>query len=227
MAIGSGTALPPTSETPLRLDEKGLMEAVGLLAAAEPQFQKVVDQHGLPSLRLVDNSLESLLRVVTEQLISLKAAAAIWQRLHLLLYPFEAAAIRATSIEALKGAGLSTAKARCFVTLAEWHGDGRLDLQALASADDEAARKRLLALPGIGPWTADIYLLTALGRADILPSGDRALQLAAQHLFGLAKTPSAAELTAMARGWNPWRAVAARLLWSHYRGLRGLPQAVE
>jgi len=85
----------------------------------------------------------------------------------------------------------------------------------------------LLALPGIGPWTADIYLLTALGRADIFPSGDRALQLAAQHLFGLPETPSAAELTALAAAWNPWRAVAARLLWSHYRGLRGLPQAVE
>jgi len=70
-------------------------------------------------------------------------------------------------------------------------------------------------------------VLTALGRADIFPSGDRALQLAAQHLFGLPETPSAAELTALAAAWNPWRAVAARLLWSHYRGLRGLPQAVE
>jgi DNA-3-methyladenine glycosylase II len=219
--------LPPTSSALPALDEAALTQAVKKLAAAEPHFQAVVDRHGLPPLRLVDNSLESLLRIVTEQLISLKAAAVIWQRLHMLLHPFEPAAIRATSIEKLKSAGLSTAKARCFVTLAEWHDEGRLDLQALAEADDEAARGRLLELPGIGAWTADIYLLTALGRADVFPAGDRALQLAAQHLFNMAEAPSASELAVQAVAWSPWRAVAARLMWSHYRGIRGLSQTVE
>lgn len=227
MAIGSGMASPPTSDLPSRLDETRLAQAVSHLIAVEPRFQRVIDTHGLPPLRLVDNSLESLLRIVTEQLISLQAAAAIWQRLHDLLHPFDADTISKISAEELKSAGLSTAKAQCFLTLAEWHDDGRLDLQALALQDDAAGRTTLLALPGIGPWTADIYLLTALGRADIFPGGDRALQLSAQHLLGLQKDPTARELEAIAGAWRPWRAVAARLLWSHYRGLKGLSQAVQ
>lgn len=217
----------PISDPPLRLDDQALADAISHLIVVEPRFQRVVDMHGPPPLRLVDNSLESLLRIVTEQLISLKAAAAIWGRLNDFLHPFEAATVGATSIDVLKAAGLSTAKARCFKTLAEWHGDGRLDLQGLSTVNDEMARKLLLALPGIGPWTADIYLLTALGRPDIFPSGDRALQLAAQHLLAMPEAPDARRLETMAMAWGPWRAVAARLLWSHYRGLRRLPQAVD
>lgn len=210
-----------------RISEAALADAVTALLAAEPRFRQVVDRHGLPPLRLVDNSLESLLRIVTEQLISLQAAAAIWQRLHQLLHPFHPDKVSATDITVLREAGLSTAKARCFLTLAEWHGDGRLDLKGLAAADNETARKLLLALPGIGPWTADIYLLTALGRADIFPSGDRALQLSAQNLMGLEVPPTASDLQTLSEVWKPWRAVAARLLWSHYRGLKKLPQVVD
>jgi DNA-3-methyladenine glycosylase II len=84
-----------------------------------------------------------------------------------------------------------------------------------------------LALPGIGPWTADIYVLAALGRADVCASGDLALQLAAQDLFALNEQPSPKAFLALAEAWRPWRSVAARLLWSHYRGLKGLSQAVN
>lgn len=133
----------------------------------------------------------------------------------------------AAGVPALRQAGLSTAKARCFIALAEWQACGRLDLAGLAAADDESAHRALLKLPGVGPWTAEIYLLTALGRADVFPAGDRALQLSAQDLFGLAEPPAATELARLAASWSPWRAVAARLLWSHYRGLRNMPQAVD
>lgn len=210
----------------LRLDHAALRQAVDELVLLEPRFVGVVDRHGLPPLRLAENSLESLLRIVTEQLISLAAAAAIWQRLEALLQPVSAANIRRTGFEQLRSAGLSGAKARCFLALADCHEDGRFDPVALLQADDFEARQALLKLPGIGPWTADIYLLTALGRADVFPAGDRALQLSAQQLFNLGQAPAARQLEELAGRWQPWRSVAARLLWSHYRGLRGLPQKV-
>jgi DNA-3-methyladenine glycosylase II len=209
-----------------RLDEQGLRRAVEQLCRAEPRFETVVAGHGLPSLRLADNSLASLLRIVTEQLISLKAAAAIWARLESELDPFRSDAIAVSGIERLRKAGLSGAKARCFLALANLEAEGRLGLETLAGLEDEAARRHLLALPGIGPWTADIYLLTVLARPDIFPAGDRALQLSAGDLFGLGVAPDARQLALLAEAWKPWRAVAARLLWSHYRGLRNMPQAV-
>jgi DNA-3-methyladenine glycosylase II len=84
-----------------------------------------------------------------------------------------------------------------------------------------------MGLPGIGPWTADIYMLSCLGRADAWPSGDLALQAAAATLFGLTERPDARLMMDLADGWRPWRSVAARLLWAHYRSLKGMPQAVS
>lgn len=227
MGIGSGRASPLTSRAIARcLDEAALQLAVQELVRVEPRFAAVVELHGLPPLRLVDNSLASLLRIVTEQLISLQSAAAIWNRLEQVLNPVSPATVRRQGIDGLKAAGLSTAKARCFLTLADCHDDGRLDLEDIAATGDREAMQQLTKLPGIGPWTAEIYVLTALGRADIFPAGDRALQLAAHHLLALDAEPSAAVLIGLAEAWRPWRSVAARLLWSHYRGVKGLSQKV-
>jgi DNA-3-methyladenine glycosylase II len=197
---------------------------VGYLVAHEPRFARVVDSHGIPPVRLVENNLPSLLNIITEQLISLKAAAAIWLRIEAHLHPFEPAKILATSHDELKQLGLSGAKARCFQAISTAVHRGELNFQSLTEMPDEAAQAVLLALPGIGPWTADIYMLAALGRADICPSGDLALQVAAQDLFALNARPSPKEFLALAESWRPWRSVAARLLWSHYRGLKGLSQ---
>ncbi len=227
MGIGSGRASPLTFRPiPSRLDEVALQQAVQELVKVEPRFAVVVERHGLPPLRLVDNSLASLLRIVTEQLISLQAAAAIWGRLEQALDPVSPATVRGLGIDGLKAAGLSTAKARCFLTLADCHDDGRLDFESLALNGDHEAMQQLTKLPGIGPWTAEIYVITALGRADIFPAGDRALQLAAHHFLALNAEPSAAVLIGLAEAWRPWRSVAARLLWSHYRGVKGLSQKV-
>jgi len=87
--------------------------------------------------------------------------------------------------------------------------------------------RALIALPGIGPWTADIYALSCLGRADAWPTGDLALQASAADLFGLVKRPDSRAMLTLAEAWRPWRSVAARLLWAHYRSLKGLPQTVS
>jgi DNA-3-methyladenine glycosylase II len=222
MAIGRsrGSLLTSSIVTPQNLND-----AIDQLVACEPRFGSIVERHGPPSLRLVDNALPSLLRIVVEQLISLKAAEAIWNRLHMNVGGLTSHAIMAAGIDGIRAQGTTMAKARCLVALAEAAHSGALDFTALARLPDDEARARLIALPGIGPWTADIYLLAALGRADACPAGDLALQMALKHLFGLDERPDAKGFLAHAAAWRPWRAVAARLLWSHYRSLKGMAQA--
>ena len=117
--------------------------------------------------------------------------------------------------ERLRELGLTMAKARAFHGLAAAAQEGLF--ANLPSLDDAAARRALIALPGIGPWTAEIYLLSCLGRADAWPAGDVALQTAAGRAFGIAPRPGERALMAMGEAWRPWRSVAARLLWSYYR----------
>jgi DNA-3-methyladenine glycosylase II len=207
------------------LNEAILTAAVAELCRAEPRFQAVVQRHGPPSLRAMTPGFESLLHIVTEQFLSLKAAHVIWLRLEARLSPFTAKSVLACPHDELMALGLSGAKARSFHGIArEFLLDPDL-FASLASSADEQARKQLLVLPGVGPWTADIYLLSALQRADVWPWGDLALRHAAGDLFGLGGPPDLRAMRLLGEAFSPWRAVAARLLWAHYRGLRGLVQA--
>jgi DNA-3-methyladenine glycosylase II len=206
--------------------EADLRAAVETLLRTEPRFAAVIENHGSPPLRRMDGGLAGLLRIVTDQMISLKAGEAIWARLERELRPFDAATIARKREARLMRLGLSGAKARAFKQLAKAAASGALDFDNLHRMPDEMAWAALTALPGIGPWTADIYLLSAMGRADAWPAGDLALQAAVQHLFGMPQRPDARTLAAMAESWRPFRSVGARLLWSHYRGLRGLAQTV-
>ena len=224
MGTGRRRVLPQISSV-IATDED-VARGVEFLVAHEPRFASIVEKHGLPPVRRVENSLPSLLNIVTEQLISLKAAASIWQRVSARLYPFEPAAILLLEHFELKQLGLSGAKVRCFHAISEAVHSGKLDFRALEDMSDDAAHQALISLPGIGPWTAHIYALVALGRADVLASGDLALQIAAQDLFGLKARPRSKDFVALAEAWRPWRSVAARLLWSHYRGLKNLSQEV-
>jgi len=227
MAIGKARALPLTSDAkrfPVIETDADIARGVDFLVAREPCFGKVIAVHGLPSSRRVENNLASLLKIVTEQLISLKAADAIWRRIETRLHPFEPHVILRFSLEDLQSLGLTRAKARSFQAIAMAIHSGVLDFESLHQAPDQEVLAKLIALPGIGPWTADIYLLTALGRADAWPAGDLALQMAAQDLFAMNGRPTAKAFLEWAENWKPWRSVAARLLWSHYRGLKGLSQ---
>lgn len=202
-----------------------LARGVDQLHAVEPRFKTISERHGLPSLRLVEPGMASLLRIVTDQLISLQAGAAIWRRIETAVGDVSAEAILVRSVDDLKAMGLSTAKARTFLAVAAATLDGRLGPDRLDALDDSEAIAALSALPGIGPWTAEIYLLTAMGRVDAWPGGDLALQVGAASLLGLEQRPTTRDMHSLAEAWRPYRAIAARLLWCHYRDLKGLPQS--
>ena len=201
-----------------------LQRAVEHLASIEPEFQAIVQRHGLPSLRHTQPGMESLLRIVTDQLISLKAGEAIWSRLAVRLAPFEPEAIIACGYDQLKAAGLSGAKARCFIAAAEGYLSGHLNDEELAGLSADEAARYLMKIRGVGPWTADIYLLMALRCADAWPAADLALQVAVQDILHLPARPGSKDMIAIASRWRPYRAAAARLLWSHYRGLKKMTQ---
>ena len=206
--------------------EAQLAEAIFRLAAIEPRFGGIVTRHGIPPLRRSEPGLRGLLRIITDQLISLKAGEAIWRRIETELHPFDAGTISGMEHMRLMALGLSGAKARTFQALSQAVHDGHVEFNELAGADDDEVLRRLQKIKGIGPWTADIYLLSAMGRADAWPAGDLALQAAAQDLLGLPNRPGAQDMKHLAEAWRPWRSVAARLLWSHYRGLKGMTQSV-
>ena len=200
--------------------------ACARLAGCEPRFAAIIDAHGHPPLRRMRDGLPGVLRIVTDQLISLKAGEAIWRRIEAELSPFEPTLIARKPEASLMKLGLSGAKARCFRAVAQAAASGLLDFTALHNLPDADVLAALTALTGIGAWTADIYLLAAMGRTDAWPCGDLALQVGAQHLLNLPGRPSSRQLTVLAEAWRPHRAVAARLLWSHYRSLKCMSQTV-
>jgi DNA-3-methyladenine glycosylase II len=195
-----------------------LEQAVHALCLIEPRFATVLEIHGIPSLRTSPQGLEGLLMIITEQFLSLKAAASIWARLKTCLGDCEAATVLACDEAALVSLGLSRTKARSF------HAAARSDLSFMG-LDEAGVHKKLCALHGVGPWTADIYLLSVMGALDAWPVGDLALRISIQDFLKLPERPEISQMTGLAESWRPYRAVAARLLWSHYRGIKGLPQA--
>ena len=164
-----------------------------------------------------------LLQAIMGQQISNQAAAAIWGRLRVLPDATTPAGLLALSDEALRGAGLSRPKVSHARSLADAFLDGRLDAEVIALMDDEAAVAAIASVRGLGPWTAEVYLLFALGRMDVFPAGDLALQASAADLKNLPSRPPPAALRLLAEQWRPWRGLAARLLWHHWRHVTGRP----
>ncbi len=156
--------------------------------------------------------------IITEQFLSLKAAAAIWARLKVRLGACAAQDVLRCSQSELVSLGLSGSKARAF------HAAASTDVDC-SGLDEDHVSKQLCAIHGVGPWTADIYLLVVLGAANAWPKGDLALRIAVENFLKLGRRPEISEMDGLAAAWQPWRAVAAKLLWSHYRSLKGLPQA--
>lgn len=200
--------------------EDDLAEGVAHLVAVEPRFQKAIDLAGMPPLRRRDAGFASLLQIIVGQQVSVAAAAKIWQRIG------GAGAttperVLAMDAEALRGLGLSRPKARYAAIIAQAVTDGTLDLDACATGEVGEAIKSLTAVTGIGPWTAEIYLMFCVGRADIFADKDLALQESARMLFGMETRPTHREIAILAQPWSPWRAVAARVLWAYYREAKG------
>lgn len=200
--------------------QSDLADATARLIAADPRLAAVLDTAGQPDLRRREAGFPGLAAIVCGQQLSTASAAAIWGRLFAAFDPFDPEALRRARASRLARLGLSAPKIKSIKAIASEIAAGRLDLDAIAQGEADAAHRALTAVHGIGPWTADIYLLFCLGHADAWPAGDLALQEAARIAFGLTARPTAKELTVMAETWRPWRGVAAHLLWRYYSAVK-------
>lgn len=186
-----------------------------------PDMARLHGELGCPPLRRRPAGFEGLVHIVVFQQISLAAARTIWERTLGVFGAITPAVLAAASDEDFRAAGQSRPKIRTLRAIAAAVLDGALDFDAIGGLEADAAHAALVQVKGIGPWTADVYLLTCLGHPDAWPAGDVALQAAAGDVLGLATRPDAKVMAALGERWRPYRAVAARLLWAHYARLRG------
>jgi DNA-3-methyladenine glycosylase II len=200
-----------------RLSKPSLASAVRELTRRDRGLARIVAVHGAPPLWARRPGFATLVRIILEQQVSLASAAALYRRVSTELpCGWTPASVRTVGESGLRACGLTRQKARYIAELARRVDGGQLQLATLAHADDDAVRAHLVAVPGIGPWTANIYLLMALRRPDVWPPGDLALHKALATLRGLRTIPTSEEASRLAVRWAPYRAVAARILWHSY-----------
>jgi DNA-3-methyladenine glycosylase II len=200
--------------------EADLDAAIAQLTAADPRLATLLEVGGRPPLRRRVGGFEGLASIVVSQQLSVASASAVWGRLSAAVDPFHHATVQRARTRTLQRAGLSAAKIRTLKAVAKAIAGGDIDLDGLAAIEADQAHARLTTLHGIGPWTADIYLLSCLGHADAWPAGDLALQEAVRLAFALDARPTTKEMGPLAEAWRPWRGVAARLLWTYYRAVK-------
>jgi len=198
-----------------------LLEAAERLRVKDPELvDRLIATGGRPPLRRREAGFPGLAAIIVSQQVSVASATAIFGRLQARVVPLEAAQIVSATEDDLRACGLSNAKIRALRALAEAVIDGGLDLAGLAKLDAGDAHKALVAVKGVGSWTADVFLLFCLGHPDAFPAGDLALQEAAKLALNLKRRPDAARLERIAERWRPLRGVAARMLWAYYRGVK-------
>jgi len=206
---------------PDALTDASLVTAVDELAARDPCMAGIYQRHGVPPMWDRPPGFVTLVQLILEQQVSLASAGAAFERLRAEIgEPTPAAVLRLGDREML-AVGFSRQKTGYVRDLARRVESGELDIEALAAIDDESVRERLVAVKGIGAWTANTYLLMALGRPDVWPAADIALAAAIADTRGLAARPSTAEVESFGLAWRPWRSVAARMLWLDYLRRRG------
>jgi len=200
----------------VRLNKKSLIEAVEYLEVRDRYLKLVVSKFGPPPLWEREEGFKTLIYIILEQQVSLASAKAASDKLLKKIGSITSVNFLKLSDVELKLIGFSRQKTSYGRNLADAIITERLNLTELSDLDDSQAKEQLMNIKGIGPWTADIYLMMALGRPDIWPNGDIALASAIQKLKGIASRPSFEELNSMSLKWKPWRAVAARILWHYY-----------
>ena len=199
---------------PTRLTRESLETAAAALAARDPQLGAIHRAYGPPPMWARRPGFPTLLRIILEQQVSLISARAMFERLKSNIEPFEASGFIAAGEASLRSLGVTRQKAHYCIQVAEAFTNG--DLNQLARMNDEDAHAALLRIKGVGPWTANIYLLMALRRPDVWPEGDIALASALGRLRNMDRRPSFPELAKIAEAWRPYRSVAARMLWQYY-----------
>jgi DNA-3-methyladenine glycosylase II len=201
--------------------ETDLDAALAALSRADPRLATLLAAAGRTPLRRRPDGYAGLAAIICAQQLSTASAAAIWGRLAAAFDPLDPETIIRARATRLARLGLSGPKIRALKEIARAIRRGELALAALGQIAADEAHAALVKVHGIGPWTADIYLLTCLGHADAWPAGDLALQEAARLAFGLQARPTAKDMIALAERWRPWRGVAARILWTYYRAVKG------
>jgi DNA-3-methyladenine glycosylase II len=197
-----------------------LEAAIHALVAQDPRLKPVFEVAGMPALRRREPGYAGLAAIVCGQQVSTASAAAIWGRVSAAFDPFHHDALRRARADRLGRLGLSAAKIKTLKNLARELATERLNLEVLANEDADAAHNTLTRLHGIGPWTADIYLLFCLGHGDAWPAGDLAVQEAVRIGLGLKTRPGPKEMAPLAEPWRPLRGAAAHLWWSYYRAIK-------
>ena len=196
-----------------------IQQSVGALAALEPAFAQVLEQHGLPEPRISEPGAHTLLRTIVGQQVSVAAARSMWAKLEAAYgSPPDLVRILKATDEELRLAGISRQKAGYARSLAELVLSGELDLDHLPAGDEEAIAL-LTRIKGIGRWSAEIYLLFAEGRRDVWPAGDLAVQIEIGRLLGLDERPSEKRLRELAEAWRPHRGAAAVMAWHSYNSI--------
>lgn len=197
-----------------------LEAAVTKLTQRDARLRSILDRAGMPRLRRRQSGFAGLAAIVVGQQLSIASASAIWQRLSAAYDPFEHDAFRRARTDRLARLGLSAAKIKTLKLLAREIAAKRLDLDTLAERDAKDAHSALTALHGVGPWTADVYLLFCLGHPDAWPAGDLALQESVRIGLGLNERPSAKAMGTLAETWRPLRGAAAHLWWAFYKEVK-------
>lgn len=198
-----------------------LREATLELGARDPMLGAMTVRWGVPPLWARQPGFSTLVRIILEQQVSLASAATLYKRLVGHAGGMTPHNIAALGTDGLRDFGLTRQKSAFCYGLATRLLDGSLDLAAVSRAPDAEARAMLLAVPGLGPWSVDIYFLMALRRPDIWPQGDLALAIQLRESLRLTANPSRDEQQRIAERWAPWRSVAARIVWTEYLGTRG------
>jgi DNA-3-methyladenine glycosylase II len=201
--------------------EADLDAALAKLVLADPRLAPVLAKAGRPALRRREGGFAGLCAIVVGQQLSTASAAAIRGRMMAAFDPFHHDTVRRARSAKLQRIGLSAAKIRTLKAIGTAVSRGDINLEALAHMDADDAHNALVKLHGIGPWTADIYLLSCLGHSDAWPAGDLALQEATRHALNLRARPDAKKMIKLAEIWRPWRAVAAHVLWKYYAVIKG------
>ncbi|WID94292.1 DNA-3-methyladenine glycosylase [Bosea vestrisii] len=198
-----------------------LEEGMATLIALDPAWERIIARTGIPPLRRRESGFLSLASIiVSQQQLSVASARAVWARVESVLGPLTPERVLAASDEEMRLSGLSRPKQKTMRAVAAAIVESRLDLAGLEAATPEFVHQHMTAVSGIGPWTADVYLLFCLGHRDGFAAGDLAVQEAAKVAFNLPTRPKPAELAELAEAWRPWRGVAARLLWAYYAALK-------
>jgi DNA-3-methyladenine glycosylase II len=197
-----------------------LEDAIRMLVKQDKRLKPILDVTGMPSLRRREPGFTGLAHIVTGQQLSTASAGAIWGRLTKAFDPFDQHAVRRARADRLGRLGLSAAKIKTLKSLAREIAAARVNLNALAEGDADVAHNTLTALHGIGPWTADVYLLFCLGHGDAWPAGDIAIQEGVKLGLGLKARPTPKQMAPIAEPWRPLRGAAAHLWWSYYRAMK-------